>query len=165
MSIENSERSSQWVRKAKKWFAGLSLAIALTWCNPSPEQLNRRDFERVDTEMIWKQNPMANWDKSRWWKAYYYELEDWTKVYWLTRNEIWYFSTTEDKTYYPEEISEIKIKPNWDTVAIFKDSHVDRLSKYKKYDKVPKSRIKPFKENFPDFDTSNEKNHEITENE
>lgn len=128
----------------KKWALLSALTATLVACNPSTDVV-KQDFERKDLEKTGWVDPYGDWWHYRWWKAQEIVREDGTKIYRLTKNEIWFLSSM-DGTYYPEEFSEIWIKPNWDTTGVYYQHHKDKLTEdrtdYVTKSKATKSRDK-----------------------
>lgn len=166
-SIDQNESGK---RLLKKWALAAALAATLVACNPSTGVV-KQDFERKDLEETWWVNPSGNRWYYRWWRAQEIVMEDGTKIYRLTKNEVWFLSTM-DGTYYPEEFSEIWIKPNWDTTGVYYHYHKDKLTtdekKYvteskatkSKHKVIPKKRWDRFEANFGELNPPTENQNE-----
>ena len=168
---ENKEQASNGNSLFKKLRnAALATTTALVIaCSPAAEN-NKIEFNRKDLDNTWWVDPNWDWWRLRWGKAYTYTKKDWTRVFWLTKNEAGFMSS-QDGTYYPEEFSEIWIKPDWKTIGVYYQYHDDKITtNYKEYKDVPQKWMEPFEDNFGEGFNSKERspdslqiNHENNE--
>lgn len=153
---ETSNESSK-ETSSRKWFkfkraiAAASAAVLIA-CSPVVEN-DRLDFHRKDLENTWWVKPYEEW-YYRGGEAYTYITDDWTRVFWLTQNEVGRFNVSKDGTYYGKVANEVYVKPDWRVSGKMTKYHSDLSPKSKYFERVPDSWIDPFTINFGDNFTS-----------
>ena len=146
---EQAANGNSFLKKIRNAAIATTTALVVA-CSQSPTvESNKIEFDRRDPDSTWWVDPNQDWWKIRWGKAYTYTKKDWTRVFWLTRNEVGFLSS-QDWTYYPEEFSEIWVKPDWKTIGVYYQYHDDKIINidYKKYKEVPQWWIGRFEDNF-----------------